>query len=322
MIIVNIEERMEIATRNIIEVVTEEELREKLQKRKPTAYIGYEPSGKIHLGHAITVMKLIDLQRIGFKVKVLLADYHAHLNGKGSMEKIEEMAEYNKECFKALGLSSGAEFILGSSFQTIGEYTHKLYELSLITTLARAKRSMAQITREAENPKVAEVIYPLMQVIDMIFLEVDLALGGMEQRKIHMLARENLPRLGYEAPVCMHTPLLHGTDGGEKMSSSKGNFIAVDDPPELIEEKVKRSYCPMKEIRGNPIIEMAEYLILPRYGRMRIKRPGKFGGDIEVDREGLLEVYSKGDLHPLDLKNAVSEYLIEIFEPVRVYFEG
>ncbi|BDH79847.1 tyrosine--tRNA ligase [Methanothermobacter tenebrarum] len=319
---VNIEERIKIAKKGTIEVITEEELRETLQKKKePVAYIGYEPSGKIHVGHAITVMKLLDLQRIGFKVKVLLADYHAHLNGKGSMEKIEEMAEYNKRCFKALGLSDDTEFILGSTFQTTGEYTHKLYELSLITTLARAKRSMAQITREAENPKVAEVIYPLMQVIDMIFLGVDLALGGMEQRKIHMLARENLPRLGYNAPVCMHTPLLHGTDGGEKMSSSKGNFIAIDDPPEVIREKVEKSYCPMKEIKGNPIIEMAEYLILPRYGKMLIKRPEKFGGDFELDREGLIREYLSGRLHPLDLKNAVSEYLIKIFEPARAYLE-
>ncbi|NPV64162.1 MAG: tyrosine--tRNA ligase [Methanobacteriaceae archaeon] len=318
---VDIEEKIKIAKKGTIELITEEELREKLQKRKPVAYIGYEPSGKIHVGHAITVMKLLDLQRIGFKVKVLLADYHAHLNGKGPMEKIEEMAEYNKRCFKALGLSDDTEFILGSSFQTKEEYTHKLYELSLITTLARAKRSMAQITREAENPKVAEVIYPLMQVIDMIFLEVDLALGGMEQRKIHMLARENLPRLGYNAPVCMHTPLLHGTDGGEKMSSSKGNFIAVDDPPEVIREKIKKSYCPMKEIKGNPIIEMAEYLILPMYDRMLIKRPEKFGGDLELGREELIKAYSSGELHPLDLKNAVSEYLIEIFEPAREYLE-
>jgi len=315
---VDIEEKIKIAKKGTIEVITEEELKETLQKKKePVAYIGYEPSGKIHVGHAITVMKLLDLQRIGFKVKVLLADYHAHLNGKGSMEKIEEMAEYNKRCFKALGLSDDTEFILGSSFQTKEEYTHKLYELSLITTLARAKRSMAQITREAENPKVAEVIYPLMQVIDMIFLGVDLALGGMEQRKIHMLARENLPRIGYNAPVCMHTPLLHGTDGGEKMSSSKGNFIAVDDPPEVIREKIKKSYCPMREIKGNPIIEMAEYLILPRYGNMLIKRPRKFGGDLEVNREELIRAYSTGKLHPLDLKNAVSEYLIEIFEPAR-----
>lgn len=318
MIRVDIEEKIKIAKKGTIEVITEEELKETLQKKKePVAYIGYEPSGKIHVGHAITVMKLLDLQRIGFKVKVLLADYHAHLNGKGSMEKIEEMAEYNKRCFKALGLSDDTEFILGSSFQTKEEYTHKLYELSLITTLARAKRSMAQITREAENPKVAEVIYPLMQVIDMIFLGVDLALGGMEQRKIHMLARENLPRIGYNAPVCMHTPLLHGTDGGEKMSSSKGNFIAVDDPPEVIREKIKKSYCPMREIKGNPIIEMAEYLILPRYGNMLIKRPRKFGGDLEVNREELIRAYSTGKLHPLDLKNAVSEYLIEIFEPAR-----
>jgi len=315
---VDIEEKIKIAKKGTIEVITEEELKETLRKKKePVAYIGYEPSGKIHVGHAITVMKLLDLQMIGFKVKVLLADYHAHLNGKGSMEKIEEMAEYNKRCFKALGLSDDTEFILGSSFQTKEEYTHKLYELSLITTLTRAKRSMAQITREAENPKVAEVIYPLMQVIDMISLGVDLALGGMEQRKIHVLARENLPRIGYNAPVCMHTPLLHGTDGGEKMSSSKENFIAVDDPPEVIREKIKKSYCPMREIKGNPIIEMAEYLILPRYGNMLIKRPRKFGGDLEVEREELIRAYSTGKLHPLDLKNAVSEYLIEIFEPAR-----
>ncbi len=321
-IIVDLEDKMHIATRGTIEVVTPRELEEKLQKSRPIAYIGYEPSGKIHLGHMITVMKLLDLQEIGFKVKVLLADYHAHLNGKGSIDQIREMAEYNKKCFKALGLPDDTEFILGSSFQTKKEYTYKLYELSLITTLSRARRSMAQIIRESEEHKVAEVIYPLMQVIDMIFLDVDVALGGMEQRKIHMLARENLPRIGHKPPVCIHTPLLHGTDGSEKMSSSKENFIAIDDPPDVIREKIKKSYCPMKELEANPIIEIADYIILRNYDTIHIRRPERFGGDIELKREELMKLYSKGELHPLDLKNAISEYLIEILEPVQEHMEG
>ncbi|MDI9618872.1 tyrosine--tRNA ligase [Methanothermobacter sp.] len=310
-------------TRDVLEVITPDELLEVLKKDEPVVYTGYEPSGKVHLGHAITIRKLREMQDAGFRVKILLADYHAYLNGKGSMERIREMADYNRKCFLALGLSPDkTEFILGSSFQTQPEYTDLVYRMALITTLTRARRSMAQITRESKNHKVAEVIYPLMQVIDMVYLDVDVALGGMEQRKIHMLARENLPRLGFDAPVCIHTPLLHGTDGSEKMSSSKGNFIAVDDSPDEIREKVKGSYCPMGELEGNPIIEIVKYFIMPEYGRMTISRPEKFGGDLELDLDELLNTYSSGDLHPLDLKNAVSEYLIDMLGPVRDYMEG
>ena len=93
--------------------MTEEKLKEKLNKDRPEAYIGYEPSGNVHLGHAITV-KMIDLQNAGFKVKILLADLHAYLNGKGSLEEIEEISKYNMKCFRALGLSEDTEFIFGS----------------------------------------------------------------------------------------------------------------------------------------------------------------------------------------------------------------
>jgi tyrosyl-tRNA synthetase len=109
-----------------LEVITPEELEAKLEKDEKTAYIGYEPSGKVHLGHAITVKKMIDLQKAGFRIKILLADLHAYLNGKGSLEEIEEIAEYNKRCFRALGLSEDTEFILGSSFQTREDYTMKI----------------------------------------------------------------------------------------------------------------------------------------------------------------------------------------------------
>lgn len=302
-------------------MVTLEELSAKIEKRTRTAYIGFEPSGKIHLGHAITIQKMRDLQDAGFKIKILLADLHAYLNGKGSLEEIKEISNYNMRCFRALGLSDDTEFILGSTFQTREDYTYKVYELALYTTLARAKRSMAQITRDNKDHKVAEVIYPLMQVVDMMFLEIDVAVGGMEQRKIHMLARENLARIGFEPPVCIHTPLLHGTDGSDKMSSSKENFIAIDDSPEDIKKKIKKSYCPQGQVEGNPVLEIAEHFIFTCNDTLKMERPAKFGGDLELEQEDLLDLYQKDELHPLDLKNAVAEMLIEIFKPVREYLK-
>lgn len=316
-----LESKLELVKRGALEVVTPEELPAKLEKDVKTAYIGFEPSGKIHLGHAITIQKMKDLQEAGFTVKILLADLHAYLNGKGSLQEIKEISQYNMRCFLALGLSEDTEFILGSEFQTQEDYTYKVYELALYTTLARAKRSMAQITRDSKDHKVAEVIYPLMQVVDMMFLETDLAVGGMEQRKIHMLARENLPRMGFEPPVCIHTPLLHGTDGSDKMSSSKENFIAIDDSEEDIKKKIKKSYCPQGQVEGNPVLEIAEHFIFTRQNTLKIERPHKFGGDLELNQEELLDLYQKGELHPLDLKNTVTDLLIEIFKPVREYLK-
>ena len=302
-----------------VEVIDENELKEILAKDKPIAYTGYEPSGKIHLGHAITIMKLKQLESLGFKIKILLADYHAFLNGKGTVEEIAETAEYNKKCFKALGLIENTEYILGSEFQTKGEYTNNVYQLATLTTLKRARRSMDMVSREDENPKVASTIYPLMQTADMAALECDIALGGLEQRKIQMLAREGLPKLGLKAPVCIHTPLLHGLDGDDKMSSSKGNFIAVDDSEEDIKTKIKQSYCPKGEIEGNPLIEIAEHFVYPFEDKLIIERPEKFGGNLELSKEELLKIYSEGNLHPMDLKNAITNYMIEFLRPVREY---
>jgi tyrosyl-tRNA synthetase len=312
--------KVEIIEKGTLEVINTEELEKKLEKESPVAYTGYEPSGKIHLGHAITIMKLIQLQEIGFKIKILLADYHAYLNGKGTIEEIEEMAEYNKKCFLAFGLSKEkTEFILGSSFETSQEYVEDLYKLANFTTLNRAKRSMDQVSRSSKDQKVANVIYPLMQVVDMKFLGVDVALGGMEQRKIQMLAREHLENLEYEVPVCIHTPLLHGLDGDEKMSSSKGNLIAIDDTEEEIAEKIKKSYCPMKEVEGNPIIEIANHFIFSSQDEILIERDEKFGGNLSLSETELIDMYVSGDLHPVDLKNTVAKFMIEYLKPVREY---
>ncbi len=320
----DLDERVKLVERNISEVITREELRELLQRKaQPTAYVGYEPSGRVHLGHVLTVNKLRDLQDAGFEVTVLLADMHAYLNRKGSLEDMRKLAEYNKECFIALGLEEKkARFVLGSEIQLRRDYFLDVQRLALETTLLRAKRSMDLVGRKEENPRVARVLYPLMQVVDIVALGVDVAVGGMDQRKIHMLARDNLPKLGYRAPVCIHTPIIHGLDGGEKMSSSMDNFIAVDDPESEIRRKLRKAFCPMGEAANNPVLELYQYLIFPRYPKVVIKRPEKFGGDLEYrSYEELEKDFTQGEVHPQDLKESAARYLSDMLSSVREYLK-
>lgn len=270
------------------------------------------------MGHVLTVNKLLDLQEAGFEVTVLLADVHAYLNEKGTMEEVKETAEYNKKCFLALGLDEDkTRFVLGSTYQLGEDYVLNVLKLARETTLLRAKRSMDEVSRSAENPLVSQMIYPLMQAVDIAELGIDLAVGGIDQRKIHMLAREGLPKLGYRAPTSLHTPILPGLDG-EKMSSSKGNYLSVDDSAEEVEEKLRAAYCPAGEVEDNPVVFLMRYHIFPRYEEIRIERPEKFGGDLVYSAYEDLEAdFKSEELHPLDLKRATAKYMNQILKPVR-----
>jgi len=304
-----------LATRNTVEVVTEEDLRRAIAKEKPRCYAGYEPSGEIHLGHLVTVNKLMDLQAAGFHVVVLLADLHAFLNRKGTLEEVEALSRYNRACFEALGLS-GVEYVTGSALQLNPEYEILVLRLAQQITLNRAQRSMDEVGRQMEHPTVSQMIYPIMQMVDIARLGVDVAVGGIDQRKIHMLAREYLPPAGFQAPACIHTPILLGLDG-EKMSSSKGNFISVVEKEEDIRKKLQKAFCPPK-IEENPVLQILELHVFPRVPAVTVKRPAKFGGDRTfATYEDLAAAYGKGEVHPMDLKSTCAEYLVEVLRPVR-----
>lgn len=313
-------DKLELAMRNTEEIVTVDELKGLLElPRRPRAYVGYETSGKVHLGHMLTANKLLDLQKAGFDVVVLLADLHAFLNEKGSLEEVRKIADYNRDCFMALGLDpERTEFVYGTDYQLKPDYMLKILQMARNTTLNRARRSMDEVSRSAENPMVSQMIYPLMQAIDIADLKIDLAVGGIDQRKIHMLAREELPRLGLPAPVCMHTPLIPGLNG-EKMSSSKGNNIAVDEPAADVEKKIKSAFCPAKEVENNPVLAICKYHVFPRLEEgMTVKRPEKFGGDVHYENYEALEAdFVSGAMHPMDLKKACADSMNQILAPVR-----
>ena len=307
----------ELVTRNTVEVVTDDDLRTLLAQPQKKVYAGYEPSGEIHLGHLVTINKLVDLQAAGFEVIVLLADLHAFLNRKGSMEKVRELAEYNKRCFEGLGLKN-VKYVLGSDLQLNRDYELLVLQLSQQITLNRATRSMDEVGRQMDHPTVSQMVYPIMQMADIAMLGVDAAVGGIDQRKIHMLAREHLINFGYKAPVCIHTPILNGLDG-KKMSSSQGNYISVADTEADILKKCQKAFCP-PEIPENPVLQIFQYHIFPRLPTITIKRPEKFGGDRTFSDYKDLELsYSRGEVHPLDLKKACGVSLVEILEPVRDY---
>ncbi len=309
----------QLATRNTVEIVTDEDLRALLAQPHKKVYAGYEPSGEIHLGHLVTINKLVDLQAAGFEIVVLLADLHAFLNRKGTMEKVRELAEYNRRCFEGLGLRN-VRYVLGSDIQLNRDYELLLLQLSQQITLNRATRSMDEVGRQMDHPTVSQMIYPIMQMADIATLGVDAAVGGIDQRKIHMLAREHLINFGYKAPVCIHTPILNGLDG-KKMSSSQGNYISVADTEEEIRKKCQKAFCP-PEIPENPVLQIFRYHIFPRVAEITIKRPEKFGGDRTFSSYIDLESsYGKGEVHPLDLKKSCGESLVEILAPVREYIQ-
>ncbi|MCC4765832.1 tyrosine--tRNA ligase [Methanosarcina sp. DH1] len=312
-------DRLELIKRNVQEIVTEGELEELLNKKEaPRAYVGYEPSGKIHMGHVLTVNKLIDLQKAGFEITVLLADVHAYLNRKGTLEEVRKIADYNKRCFIALGLDKEkTNFVYGSDYQLGAEYMLNVLKLSRAVTLNRARRSMDEVGRAMDDPTVSQMVYPLMQAIDIAMLGVDIAVGGIDQRKIHMLARENLKNLGFETPICIHTPILLGLDG-TKMASSKENFISVDDTEEEIYKKLKKAYCKIGDTEENPILALFRYHIFPRYETVFIERPEKFGGNITyMSYEEMENAFVAESVHPMDLKNSAAKYINEILDTVR-----
>ncbi len=310
----------EIITRNLEEILTEEELIELLRsKKKIRTYVGYETSGFVHIGTASTALKQLDFYNAGWEVVVLLADLHTFLNSKGSKEWIESMIDYWREIFKALGLKN-AEYVTGSEFEYEQKYVLDLLRSMLLTTQTRAKRSMDVISKEMEDPKVAQLVYPLMQSLDIGALNLDVAHGGMEQRKIHVLAREILPKLGYKKPVCVHGTLLSSIKGpGEKMSSSKPEtVILVHEKPESIRKKLQDAYCVKGQEEDNFPLDVVKMIIFPVLGELTVIRPEKFGGDVRYNRvEDIVADFVQEKLHPLDLKKAVAEATINVFAEVR-----
>jgi len=330
-------DKLELITRNADEVVTIEELKKVLTKDKPCAYIGFEPSGTVHLGWKICTNKIKDFLKAGFEFTVLLADWHAYINDKlgGDIEKIKLCGKYMEDCFEAMGVDVGAlSFAYAGDYVGDPKYWELVLRTSKATSVKRVKRAMDIMGRTDDDAEkdLSKLFYPAMQVSDIFYLKLDVAYGGMDQRHAHMLARDVAKKLKFKPPVAIHTPLLTGLQAGGrmnptevKMSKSKpDSMISIHDKPEDVNRKLKKAYCPEREIEGNPVMEMCKYVIFPELeGEVfLIKRPEKWGGNLEFKSyKELEESFVEGQLHPMDLKTATGNYINSILEPIHEYFE-
>jgi len=322
---------------NTEEIVTKDELKKIFDMSKARAYIGFEPSGTVHLGWKICTNKIKDFLDCGFDFTVLLADWHAYINDKlgGDIEKIKLCGRYMEDCFKAMGVDTDKlSFVYASEYVGDPEYWELVLRVSKSTSVARVKRAMDIMGRdEAEAERdLSKLFYPAMQVSDIFYLKLDVAYGGMDQRHAHMLARDVSKKIKRKPPVAVHTPLLTGLQAGSrmdplevKMSKSKpDSMISIHDDPDSVKRKIKKAYCPEKVIEGNPITEICKYVIFPELNGdpFIINRPEKFGGNLEFQSYAELESEFKKDLHPLDLKTSTAEYVNKILEPIHEYFKA
>jgi tyrosyl-tRNA synthetase len=334
---VSLEERLQTVVHQTEEVVTRDELRSLLDRtRSPRAYVGLEPSGLMHIGTAFVIgSKVADLIQAGFHTIIFLADWHAYINDKlgGNLENLRLCAEYFKDGFRAVGVPESVEYLYANEFVRHPEYWQNVIEASKASTVARIRRALTIMGRKEEEADLdaSKLIYPAMQVADIHWMDLDLALGGMDQRHAHMLYRDIAPKLGWKQVVALHTPLLPALDGGGRMDLVAGKMsksrpdasLLLNDPPSEIDRKVAKAFCPPKETRGNPILEMARLILFPRQGRLMVPRDRKFGGEVVYDSfEGLEKAYAGGELHPKDLKAGVTEGLNRELGPVRKYFEA
>jgi tyrosyl-tRNA synthetase len=108
-----------------------------------------------------------------------------------------------------------------------------------------------------------------------------------------------------------------------KMSKSKpSSSVFIHDSEEEIQSKIMAAYCPPKEVSGNPLLDWAKHMVFRSFDSMTVERKPKFGGDIEFPNyEELEKSYIAGNLHPLDLKNAMTIYIDRMVQPIRNHFE-
>ncbi|PSP83567.1 tyrosine--tRNA ligase [Halobacteriales archaeon QS_6_64_34] len=321
-------ERVDLVSRHTQEVVTEEELAELFEAGEPTAYIGYAPTGEMHIGHFTTMRKLADFLRAGIEVTVLIADLHAHLDdNKSPFDLLDARSAYYETAIEGMIDAAGAdpddvEFVRGTDFQLNEEYTLEMYRMAAETTISRTQRAASEVVRESESPNLGGLIYPLMQTLDVKALDADIAYGGVDQRGIYMLSREVLPDHGGDSPVCVFAPLLSGLSGGKMSASDAGSKVNLTDSPAAVEEKIGGAYCPAGEVEGNGVLEYLDHLVFPVLAvddePFVVPRPEEYGGDLTYDSYDEVEAdFVSGELHPADLKPAVAGAISSVIDPVR-----
>lgn len=277
--------------------------------------MGTAPTGVPHVGYFVWGLKVADLLRAGFKVKILLADIHAALDNT-PWEILEWRYKFYSKIIplmiKAMGADiSKLEFVKGSSFQFSEKYVQDLFKLSSFVSVNDCHRAASEVVKLGDSPKLSGYIYPLMQVLDEEYLNVDMQLGGTDQRKIFVLARERLPQLGYKKRIELMNPLLPGLIGKKMSSSVESSKISLLDNAKTVKKKLNSADF-IEGDSDNGVMAFIKYILFTlkkdQGKNFIVERPEKFGGNlIYSDYSSLDKDVKAKKIHPLDLKNTVAK---------------
>lgn len=335
------QEKFDLIKENLQEVLNPEIIEEVLKKneRPLRIYWGTATTGKPHCGYFVPMLKIAQFLAAGCNVKILLADVHGFLdNLKAPIELVAERVKYYRfaitEALKASGVDiSRLEFVTGSDYQTSGDrgakYFMDLLRLSTSVSGHDASKAGSEVVKQVESPPLSSQIYPLMQALDEEYLGVDAQFGGVDQRKIFTLAVEALPRIGFQKRAHLMNPLIPGLQEGGKMSSSDPDSkIDLIDAPEVVKKKLKKAFCPPKQVEGNGVLSFVEYVLLPasalkNNGTPRFVVPRRDAEELVYNNiADMHRDYLNDTLAPQTLKPAVTEALLALLEPIREQFEG
>lgn len=324
-----------LITKNLQEVLNPQIIKNVLEveKRHLKLYWGTAPTGRPHCGYFVAMTKLADFLKAGCEVTVLLADLHAFLdNMKAPLEVVNYRAKYYECSIKAILRSINVpieklKFVVGSSYQQGGEYTLDIFKMSNIVSQNDAKRAGADVVKQVANPLLSGLIYPLMQALDEEYLGVDAQFGGVDQRKIFVLAEENLEKIGYKKRAHLMNPMVPGLGQGGKMSASDPNSkIDLLEEPKQVKKKINAAFCAPGNVEENGLLSFVEFVVRPiqelKHGdghfAFHIERPEKFGGPLDFDSfDALKQAFKEEQLAPPDLKTGVADAINELLAPLR-----
>lgn len=243
-----VDRQLELLCKGCVDVIRVDDLRERLataerEHRPLTVKVGFDPSAPdLHLGHTVVIRKMRHFQQLGHRVVFLIGDFTGMIGdptGKKATrpqltrEQVLINAEtYKRQIFKLL---DPATTVIDFNARWLGALSSEEWiRLTARVTLAQMleRDDFAKRLQAGEPVALHELLYPVAQAYDSVFLRADVELGGTDQLFNLLVGRDLMAKLGLPPQIVMTLPLLEGLDGIEKMSKSLGNYVAVEDPPE------------------------------------------------------------------------------------------
>ncbi|BAD40107.1 tyrosine--tRNA ligase [Symbiobacterium thermophilum] len=248
MAFMSVDEQMKILMRGVVDLVSEEELRQKLERSVKTGRplrvkLGIDPTGKdLTLGHTVPLRKLRDFVECGHQGVLIIGDYTAMVGDPTGRNEARPQLTHAETTANAQRYLEQAARVLDVSKLEIRRNSEWLAPMSFSDVIRLAAKSTVARMLEREDFKkryeegrpifIHEFFYPLMQGTDSVAVQADVELGGTDQ-KFNLLAGRDLQRdAGQEPQVCLMTPIVEGLDGVQKMSKSLGNYIGLDHTPD------------------------------------------------------------------------------------------